>query len=220
MKPCQDCGGQNRDQARFCGHCGRSFPLPAMDLAATTSGAEGERTDEGKYHVGRPRVSFRVGVVVGIALTVLGQVLWTKTLFPPAKPKELEDLVENRRAAAERYQAVEKIEERFAEAVREQAKQMPTGLHELIFTRVTQNIRIEKLKSAERDLLVKYFTVQELEALKHFAETPEGMAIEKKRDKLNEELQPLVMAEALHAVQETLRELKSPPSEAPSSKDM
>lgn len=220
MKPCLDCGGQNRDQARFCGHCGRPFPLPAADLAATTSGEEGRRTDEREHHIRRPQASFRAGVVVGIALTVLGQVLWTKALLPLAKPKELEDLVENRRAAAERYQAVEKLEERFTEAVREQAKQMPTGLHELIFTRVIQNIRIEKLKSAERELLVKYFTVQELEALRHFAETPEGVAIQKKLDKLKEEFQPLVMAEALHAVQETLREIQRLPSEVPSSKDM
>jgi hypothetical protein len=185
-----------------------------------TSGAEGGRTDEKEYHVRRPRASFRAGVVVGIALTVLGQVLWTKTLPPPATPQELEDLVENRRAAAERYQAVEKLEERFAEAVREQANKMPTGLHELIFTRVTQNIRIEKLKSAERDLLVKYFTVQELEALRRFYETPEGVAIRKKLEKLKEEFEPLLMAEALHAVQETLRELQRPPSGAPSAKGM
>ena len=26
MKPCPHCGGQNRDGARFCGHCGRPFP--------------------------------------------------------------------------------------------------------------------------------------------------------------------------------------------------
>jgi hypothetical protein len=26
MKPCTYCGGQNREAARFCGHCGRPFP--------------------------------------------------------------------------------------------------------------------------------------------------------------------------------------------------
>jgi hypothetical protein len=26
MKPCTHCGGQNREEARFCGHCGRPFP--------------------------------------------------------------------------------------------------------------------------------------------------------------------------------------------------
>lgn len=25
MKPCSHCRGQNRDEARFCGHCGRPF---------------------------------------------------------------------------------------------------------------------------------------------------------------------------------------------------
>lgn len=219
MKPCGDCGGQNRDQARFCGHCGHPFPLPAAKQAETTSGEEGRKTGGRTDEAWTPRASFGAGVVVGITLMVLGWVFWMTTPPPPAAPVALEDLVENRRAAAERYQAVEKLEEGFAEAVREQAKQMPTGLHELIFTRVTQNMRIEKLKSAERDLLVKYFTVQELEALTRFSETPEGVAIHKKLDKLREEFQPLLAAEALHAVQETLHELQNPPSESHSSKD-
>ena len=138
MKPCVDCGGQNRDQARFCGHCGRPFPLSAVELAGATLGEEGRRTNEREYAVRTPRVSFGAGVLVGIALIVLGQALWVKALSSSAEPKELEDLVENRRAAAEHYQVVEQLEERFAEAVREQAKQMPTGLHELIFTRVSK----------------------------------------------------------------------------------
>jgi len=121
---------------------------------------------------------------------------------------------------ADSYQAAEKLEERFAEAVHEQAKQLPTGLHELLFTRIIHNVRIDKLKSAERDLLVKYFSVQDLEALTRFYETAEGAAIQKKLAKLTEELQPLVMAEALHAVQETLREFQGPPSGRQSSKDM
>jgi len=25
MKYCMDCGGVNRDEARFCGHCGQAF---------------------------------------------------------------------------------------------------------------------------------------------------------------------------------------------------
>ena len=221
MKPCVNCGGQNRDQAQFCGHCGHSFPLPAMEQETTsTSEEKGGRTDEREYEVRTSIVSFSVGVVVGITLIVLGQTLWTKALSPAAEPTALEDLVENRREAAERYQAVEKMEEQFMEAVREQAKKMPTGLHELIFTQVIQNMRIEKLKSAERELLVKYFTVQELEALRRFFEAPEGAAIKKKLDKLKEEFEPLIVAEALHAVQETLRELQRPPSESRSSKDM
>jgi hypothetical protein len=219
MKFCGDCGGQNRDQARFCGHCGHPLSPPTVELRETPWVAEGEGTDaraEGRT----PKVSFGMGVVVGIALLVLGQTFWTKSPAPPPEPKPLEDLVENRRAMAERYQAAEKLEERFTEAVHEQAKQLPTGLHELLFTRIIHNVRIDKLKSAERDLLVKYFTVQDLEALTRFYETAEGAAIQKKLAKVTEELQPLVMAEALHAVQETLREFQGPPSGRQSSKDM
>jgi len=219
MKPCADCGGQNRDQAQFCGHCGHSFPLLAAEYGGTILEEKGWRTDKREYERRTHRASFSAGVAVGIVLMMLGQALWTKVLSPATEPKDLEDLVENRRVAAEHYQAVRKLEDRFMEAVREQAKQMPTGLHEMIFTQITKNIRIEKLESAERELLVKYFTVQELEALRRFAETPEGMAIQKKLDKLQEEFQPLVAAEALHAVQETLRELQRPPSKSPSSKD-
>src|SRR5262249_1873682 len=100
----------------------------------------------------------------------------------------------------------------FAEAVHEQAKQLPTGLHELLFTQIIHNVRVDKFKRAERDLLVKYCTVQELEALARFYETAEGAAIQQKLKKVTEELQPLLMAEALHAVQETMREFQGPPS--------
>jgi hypothetical protein len=220
MQYCLECGGPNREQARYCGHCGCLFLLPVEEPVTTTAKEKEERTDQEKGQGSHPRVIFSAGVIVGIALIVLGQLVWMKAFPPPATPQEPEDLVENRRTAAERYQAVEQFAERFAEAVREQATKMPTGLDELIFTRVMQNMRLDKLKGIERELLVKYFTVRELEALRRFAETPEGRAIEKKRDKLSEEFQPQVMAEALHAIQETLRELQRSPSQSPSLKDM
>jgi hypothetical protein len=81
---------------------------------------------------------------------------------------------------------------------------------------VTENIRLEKLKSTQCDLLVKYFTVRELEALQHFYETPEGVAVQEKLAKLNDEFKLQIMTEALRAFQETLRELKEPPGKAPS----
>jgi len=146
--------------------------------------------------------------------------LWAEVQSFLTKFLEPKDIVENRKTAAEHYQAVEKLEERFAEAVQAQAQEMPTGLHEMIFTRITQNIRIEKLKSAQLELLVKYFTVKELEALRRFCETPEGASLQKKLAKLEEEFQPQVATEALHAVQETLRELQDPPRKSPSAKDI
>jgi hypothetical protein len=189
-----------------------------VELKEPPAVAEGESPQERAKGL-TSIASFGAGVVVGITLLALGQSFGPKAPVPPTAPPPLEDLVENRRTMAERYQTAEKLEERFAEAVHEQAKQLPTGLHEMIFTRIMQNVRIDKLRSAERDLLVKYFTVQELEALTRLYETSEGAAIQKKLSKLTEELQPLVMAEALHAVQETLRELQGPPSGKQSSKD-
>src|SRR5262249_54974146 len=49
--------------------------------------------------------------------------------------------------------------------------------------------------------------------------TAEGAAIQQKLNKVTEELQPLMMAEALHAVQETLREFQGPPSGKQSSQE-
>src|SRR5262249_40073520 len=129
MRFCGNCGGQNREQARFCGHCGHPLAPPTTELSATPWVAEAERTEQ--RATGRtPRAGFGAGVVVGITLLVLGRSLWPTAPAPPPMPVPVEDLVENRRAAAERYQAAEKLEERFAEAVQEQAKQLPTGLHE------------------------------------------------------------------------------------------
>src|SRR5262245_57363158 len=138
MKCCLHCSGQNRDQARFCGHCGSPFsPLamePSASIAGVAHGKTGSRIEPRKG----ARASFRTGVIVGVLLLALGQVVWREMVSALTKPSELEDRIENRRAAAERYQAVEKLEERFAEEVRAQAKEMPTGLHEMIFTRITQ----------------------------------------------------------------------------------
>jgi hypothetical protein len=33
MKNCLSCGAENREQAQFCGHCGRSFPTDALEQA-------------------------------------------------------------------------------------------------------------------------------------------------------------------------------------------
>src|SRR5262245_9209558 len=124
MRFCGDCGGQNREQARFCGHCGHPLAPPTTELSATPWVAEAEGTEQRATGL-TPRASFGAGIVVGITLLVLGQTLWRTAPAPPPPPAPapVEDLVENRRAAAERYQAAEKLEERFAEAVHEQAKQ-------------------------------------------------------------------------------------------------
>ena len=37
MKYCADCGGVNRDEARFCGHCGRPFTIDALKPVGPTS---------------------------------------------------------------------------------------------------------------------------------------------------------------------------------------
>src|SRR5436190_21005737 len=107
MQYCLECGGPNRDQARYCGHCGCLFPLPAEELATTPSDDKEESIDQGKGHGSSPRRSFSAGVIVGIALIVLGQLVWAKAFPLPATPQEPEDLAENRRTAAERYEAVE-----------------------------------------------------------------------------------------------------------------
>ena len=220
MKSCLHCNGENRDQAQFCGHCGHPFSFLTEAPTETASVAKERKTDTEVEQDRKPRAGFRAGVLIGIFLLLLGQMLWAEGQSFLTKLLEPKDIVENRKTAAEQYQAVEKLEERFAEAVQAQAQEMPTGLHEMIFTRITQNIRIEKLKSAQLELLVKYFTVKELEALRRFYETPEGASLQKKLAKLEEEFQPQVATEALHAVQETLRELQDPPRKSPSEKDM
>ena len=209
MKSCLHCQGQNRDQARFCGHCGSSFPFSESLIVSNSR-------DEKNV---KPRAGFRAGVITGAVLFLFCQLLWAEAWSAFQQFLAPKDIPENRKAAAERYQAVEKLEERFAESVRAQAEEMPTGLHEMFFTRITQNIRIEKLKSIQLELLVKHFTAQELDLLKSFYETPEGVALQKKITQLEDEFRPQVEVEALHALQETLQELQAPPKKSSSAKD-
>ncbi len=219
MKSCLHCNGENRDQAQFCGHCGHPFSFLAKEPTATISKENEKTTDTKREQDWKPRAGFRAGVLAGIFLLLLGQILWAEGQSLLTKLLEPKDLVENRKIAAEQYQAAEKLEERFAEEVQARAQEMPTGLDEMLFTRITQNMRIDKLKSARTELLVKYFSVRELVTLQHFYETPEGASLQKKLAKLEEEFQPQVATEVLRAVQETLRELQAPPRKSPSSKD-
>jgi uncharacterized protein YkwD len=63
MKHCSHCKGENRDQARFCGHCGRSF----------TAGTPEQPKRKARRHL-RPRekvlVSFALGLLLGVLFRV------------------------------------------------------------------------------------------------------------------------------------------------------
>src|SRR5713101_8358509 len=65
MKLCAHCGGQNRDQARFCGHCGR--PLNEQPLQGAAS---------------RPSEETRKPLFGTRTYTILAAIGWL-TLFAP-----------------------------------------------------------------------------------------------------------------------------------------
>src|SRR5260221_11873487 len=115
MKSCLHCNGENRDQAQFCGHCGHPFSFLTEAPTETASVAKERKTDTEVEQDRKPRAGFRAGVLIGIFLLLLGQMLWAEGQSFLTKLLEPKDIVENRKTAAEQYQAVEKLEEHFAE---------------------------------------------------------------------------------------------------------
>lgn len=140
-----------------------------------------------------------------LAFIVLPYLIFTSYNLANA---QLADSIENRRAAAQRYMSTSPLEDIFEETIPKIALQMPPSEQDQFIRLMRLTIRIDQLKPAMRDALVRHFTVRELDALAAFYGSREGKSIMRKMGDYMGTVMPLIQAELIRAAQEVSRREK------------
>ncbi len=209
MKPCMHCHKENRDQACFCGHCGKPF-LPEKPPPARKTPPWSRKTYPVLF------VAALVFAILGKLFTSEGRHLIREEAQPISSREENfepEDTPQNRRAAAEHHlRVMGPLDEVASEAIRQAAAQLPflsEAERETLIRVMTHKLRQSRIKEAAVQALVKHFSVKELHTLTRFCRSAEGRAVLRKLRHYRAELMPLIMAEAMQAAQEALKELEA-----------
>lgn len=119
-----------------------------------------------------------------------------------------EDTPSARREAALKYLAAVPTEAMLDDAVASIARQIPEEKRPEFVTLMKKVLQTGMINAVTLDLLVKHFTVAEIDALTRFYASAEGASIMKKFGPYMGDLLPKVQAEILRALQEVRAEMK------------
>ena len=116
---------------------------------------------------------------------------------------DIADTMENRRALAERYVAVA-LPVMLKDIEEASAKNIPDGVErDLYLQMIGEALTIESLEAIIVPSLMTHFTVEEIEALSAFYETPVGNAILTKYPAYIADIQPGIVDIVLQALSRT-----------------
>ncbi len=87
---------------------------------------------------------------------------------------ELLDTPENRNAAVERYLTAVPPENLVADSIQQVSLQVPEPRREEFIRMMQELVRPAEIRRISREVMVKHFTAQELDALAKFFSSPEG----------------------------------------------
>jgi hypothetical protein len=125
----------------------------------------------------------------------------------PASPQSA-DTPEARRAAALKYLAAVPTQTMLDDMIASVARQVPEEKRQQFTTLMRKVLRTDALNAITLDLLVKHFTVGEIDALTRFYGSPEGASVMKKFGVYAGDLLPQIQAEVVRAIKEVRAEMQ------------
>jgi hypothetical protein len=120
----------------------------------------------------------------------------------------LDDTPENRAKIAEEYLRIYPAQQMFADTTEKCVLNMPEERRELFKALMTKYLNINVLTEAMKRALKKFFTVDELQAMRDFYGSPQGKSIVKKMGSYMADLMPEIQSQVAKAVQAALEEMK------------
>lgn len=93
---------------------------------------------------------------------------------------------------AKKYSTLAPLQDAINKSIEELVLQVPMDNRVLLKSTLERNIKIDQLESVSEMAMVDVFTLNELEALVAFYETPEGRAIKDKMPLYQSRLEPII----------------------------
>ncbi len=114
----------------------------------------------------------------------------------------LADTPANRQVQVDRYMQAVPTKEMLATMTKAVLGQIPAGpQHDKMEKMLTTGIDMDAINHAQKDALVKHMTADELKALADFYSTPAGKSAMSKMGDVMADLQPMMQAQIMKAVQ-------------------
>jgi hypothetical protein len=120
----------------------------------------------------------------------------------------LDDTPENRANIAEEYLRVVPTQEVMADLAEKLALNLPAPDRELFKSLLSKYLDFNAVREANKQALIKFFTADELQAMRDFYGTPQGKSILKKMGSYMGDLMPTMQLQVAKAMQAALREMK------------
>jgi hypothetical protein len=128
------------------------------------------------------------------------------------------DTPEARSKAAARYLSIVPTSKMFDEVASKVANAKPTDQRASFLRTVTDQSGQDALDREAREVMIKIFTAEELNALADFYGSPVGMSAMKKMQKYSAEMLPFVMQTIRASAQRAVLSSSAPPPATPSAR--
>jgi len=113
-----------------------------------------------------------------------------------------QDTSDERAAAANRYLKVIRMSEMLDDSISEMSKQMPEEKRPAFIRQLKTGVNIDMLESITREVMIKHFTADELNALADFYGSNNGARIMKKFGPFMADVMSIMQTELMHGLQQ------------------
>jgi hypothetical protein len=144
-----------------------------------------------------------------LALALLVASVLACATHPPPDARPIEDTTQNRAAEADRYLSAMPPRDMMIDLVQKMSVQMPVEERQLFIDLMTKHLDLDKFTSIIRDILVKNYTAEELQALANFYDSPIGRSAMKKAGQMWVDAWPRMELLMIDALQKAKAEMEN-----------